>query len=923
MRKPTVLLLAALVTVTGMQSVYGKERLEAVDLRCQYESDALGVDAANPVLSWRLESGKRSVRQSAYQILTASTEQLLEHDRGDLWDTRKVKSAQQNQIVYGGKPLASNREYFWKIRVWDQSGKRSAWSQTARWSTAILKPQEWKANWIGAEWTPGAPLPLFRKSFEISKPIRRAVVHVCGLGQYDLFCDGPKVGDHFLDPAWSAWENAAYYNTFELTEQLSTPGRHALAVMLGKGFYNTKGDRRVHGVKSERPLKLLLQAHLFYADGTEETIVTDDSWRTAPGPVTHSAVVGGEDFDARCEPAGWTGADFDDSKWIAAVVTSGPGGRLTAAVSPPLRKFDIFKPVQVEEPQAGIYVYDFGQNASAIPHLRVRGSAGQTIRLTPAEQRRGMSERRNDGKGLVNQAGVGRPNYFSYTCRGDGAETWTPQFSYTGYQYLQLEGGVPAGSVNPNALPVVEELTSVHVRADLPAAGDFECSNILFNRIDQLISWAVKSNLSHVYTDCPHREKLGWLEVPYLMGPATAARYDVSRYYSKIAYDCMQAQQADGKVPTTAPHYPWFGGGAFDYTPEWGTAAVVVPWQLYQWYGDTTVLQKCYPTMKGFVDYMHKTSTELVPIAGLGDWYDYGHGKPNGAAQFTDPALTAMATFYRCAQVVSQAAKVLGNAQERQTYELLAGQIKEAFNRKWFNGTDAYQHNGSPQASGSMALVLGLAPDENRSAILNNIVADIRQRGNQQTAGDICFWYLLQALTEAGRCDVIYDMTNRTDLGSYGYIVQNGWTSMPEAWDANTGASMNHCMLGHIQQWFMGTVAGIRIDLASTGFERIVIAPEPVGDLTWARGRYDSIRGTISASWKKSEGRFELEVSIPPNMTAEVRLPAAKLQDVFESGKEVKRVKDVKYMGKHNADLVLEIGSGKYDFVVEESGRLF
>jgi hypothetical protein len=342
-----------------------------------------------------------------------------------------------------------------------------------------------------------------------------------------------------------------------------------------------------------------------------------------------------------------------------------------------------------------------------------------------------------------------------------------------------------------------------------------------------------------------------------------------------------------------APAYPAFEGG-FAYTPEWGAAAVVNPWFLYQWYGDRVVLETAYPMMKGFVEYMRQTATDMVPRPGLGDWYDYGHGKAVGASQFTPPELTAMATFYRCARIVADTAGVLGKPEEARQYEALCGQIAEKFNALYFDGKEEYKNFGSPQTANSMALVLGLVPAGKEAAVLERVVADLRQRGNQQTAGDIGFWYLLQALARNGRSDVIQDLVSRMEMGSYGFIVQNGWTSMPEAWDANTGASMNHCMLGHIQEWFQEWVVGIQPDPAAPGFKRFIVRPQWEGNLKRAEGAYDSIRGRIRVAWQREqEGTARLEVTVPTGTTATVHVPLREGHDLKiqrgESGKPLNR----------------------------------
>jgi hypothetical protein len=366
-------------------------------------------------------------------------------------------------------------------------------------------------------------------------------------------------------------------------------------------------------------------------------------------------------------------------------------------------------------------------------------------------------------------------------------------------------------------------------------------------------------------------------------------------------------------VPTVAPAYPKFAGG-FAYTPEWGAAAVILPWQLYLEYGDRAVLSAQYSAMKGFVDYMRKTATQLVPKPGLGDWYDYGHGKPVGASQFTPTELSAMATFYRCARIVQDTAQLLGYSTDHDQYRELATQITRAFNQRYFDGQAEYQNQGSPQTANSMALVLDLVPAGRESAVLGRIIEDIRRRGNQQTAGDIGHWYLLRALARYGRHDVIYDLTTRTNLGSYGFIVNNGWTSMPEAWDANTGASMNHCMLGHIQEWFLGYVAGIQPDPASPGFRHFILAPQPVGQLEWASGSYDSIRGRIVSDWRRQNDRFYYRAVVPPNTSALLYLPTADAASIREDSHPLDRIKGVKFLRMESGAAVLQLGSGQYEF---------
>lgn len=892
-------------------------------LRCEYLQDPPAIEARRPRLSWALHADGRGASQIAYQVVVASSERQVLDGEGDLWDSGKVVSGQSVQVEYGGRALRSGQGCFWRVRVWDQGGRVSGWSRPARWSMGLLEAEDWQAKWIQQIDPAPAdaekeelvksiyPLPIFRKEFEVRPGLRSATVYVSALGHGELFLNGLKVGDRFLDPAWSLYEKTVYYDTFDITEALRE-GENAFGVMLGKGFYNTRGDRRTHFVKAYRPLKMILQARLDYGDGREEWVVSDGSWKYTRGPLTHCAILGGSSCDARLLPEGWCRPGFDDGAWQAAEETGGPGGALTAFTAYPMRTVRVFEPAAVDEPEPGYFVYDFGQNAAAVPRLRVRGPAGGTVRLTPAEQRHGQTGVANNGKGRVNPAGIGRPNYWEYTLRG-GTEKWTPPFTYSGYQYLEVSGAVPAGRPNPGGLPVVEELVSVQVRSTSPRAGTFECSNALFNQTNRLIDWSVQSNMAHVLTDCPQREKLGWLEQSYLMGPSILWNYDAAAFYSKKVRDIRDSQEASGEIFTVAPAFPRFEG-AFQYSPEWGAAGVLLPWQIYQWYGDRRILEENYEMMRRFVDFMQATSDDLIARPGLGDWYDYGHGEPPGLSRLTPETLPATAIFYGCAETVCRAAALLGRADEARAYADLCGQIKARFNEEFFDGRGEYQNSGSPQTANAMALALGLAESGSEAAVLETIVGDLAKRGWQQTAGDIGYHYLVQSLIDAGRSDVIYRIANREEVGSYGYIIRQGWTCLPEAWDATLTSSMNHLMLGHIQQWFQQCLVGIRPDAAGPGFKRFILRPEPVGDVTWCRGSHACLYGTIESDWKLEDGWFVLSTSIPANTTATVYIPAAAGAQVLEGAGPAAEAEGVTFLRMEDGRAVFAVQSGGYRF---------
>lgn len=906
-----------------------KNRTPSIDsLRCEYMTNPLGIDIQIPRLSWVIRSTERGIRQSGYQILVATDEALLQKNIADLWDSGKVSSKKSIHVEYEGKELASHQDCFWKVRIWDQDDNVSDWSPLAHWSMGLMESNAWKARWIQQQNPAPAnaekgeivksiyPLPIFRKEFDIKSDIKSAKVYIAGLGQYELFVNGQKIGSHFLDPAWSVYEKRVYYNTFDITEALQE-GNNAFGVMLGKGFYNTKGDRRIHFVDVYRPLKLILQAYIAYNDGTSQTIISDGSWKYTRGPITHCAILGGSSYDARHLPVGWCRPGFEEDNWLFAEETTGPGGQLQAFTATPMRTVRTFEPITIDEPESGCFVYDFGQNAASILYITVEGKAGQTIRFTPAEQRHGQTGGANNGEGRVDQARVGKPNYWEYTLKGNDPESWSPQFTYTGFQYIEVSGAIPDGRPNTDSRPVIKELVAKQVRNASDQSGTFECSKKPFNDIYNLIDWSLQSNMSHVFTDCPTREKLGWLEQSFLMGPSVLWNYNIGAYYTKIIRDIQDSQGPDGIIYTVAPHYPDFGQwDNFDYSAEWGAAGVYLPRQLYEWYDDRRILEQSYSMMKGFVNYMKVSSEDLITRPGLGDWYDYGHGKGSGYSQFTPDTLTSTAIFYGCADVVSKTAELIGNAEDAEKYRLLCQSIKAKFNETFFDGKDAYQNNGSPQTANAMALILGLTPAAKERAVFKSILTDLKERQYQQTAGDVGFYYLVQVLSDRNRSDVLYHIANRDAIGSYGYIVKQGWTSMPEAWDAALTSSMNHCMLGHIQQWFQQCLAGIRPDPAGPGFKKCIIKPEVVGDIIWCRGTHNSLYGTVQSAWKLEKGQFILDVTIPANTSATVYVPAVNQSDVMEGLNSAVDSDGVYFDRMEAGKAVFKIQSGTYTFKV-------
>ncbi|SMD03631.1 glycoside hydrolase family 78 protein [Pedobacter nyackensis] len=896
-------------------------------LRCEYKADPLGVEAVSPVLSWRLKSTERTVLQSAYQVLVADDLTALMKNTGNVWDSKKVASDNSIQVTYKGRALVAGKTYYWKVRVWDNKGKASAWAPVSKWQMGLLRATDWKnARWIAYEkladsnitalpkdnkkdtYFGSNVLPLLRKNFAVKKPVAKASLFISGLGHFEMSLNGKKQGDHFLDAGWVKYDKEALYVSFDVTGSL-LKGTNTIGVMLGNGFYYVppvKGRFRKSKPSFGYP-KMICRLLIEYKDGTTENIISDKSWKTASGPVTFSSIYGGEDFDARLVQKGWDVPSFNDQHWKQVLIVDGPAA-IRSQEAEPLKIFENFKPQSISKISEKEWIYDLGQNASGIISLKVKGNKGDTIRVYPGELLK-------DGK--VNQKPTGSPFYFEYVLNGEDVETWQPRFTYYGFRYLEVRGAAPKGNKGQTQLPEILELKGLHTRNAAARAGEFTSSNQLFNKTDKLIDWAIKSNMASVFTDCPHREKLGWLEQSHLMVSSVMYNYDVATLSNKVVNDVITSQLDNGLIPEIAPEYIQFtwGGDMFRDSPEWGSTGIILPWYLYKWYGNTEVLRNAYPTMQRYMVYLQTKAESNILKQGLGDWYDIGPERP-GVSQQTPKGVTGTAIYYYNLQLMQKMALLLGKPADAEKYGNLASLVKQAFNTSFFN-RETGQYAAGSQTANAMAIYMELVDPENKTKVLANLIKDIRDRNNALTAGDIGYRYVLRVLEQENRSDVIFDMNSRSDVPGYGYQLAHGATALTESWAALPEVSNNHFMLGHIMEWFYSGLAGIRQEEGSVAFKHIKIYPEPVGDLTSAKGSYTSPYGLIVSDWEKSDQKFELSVTIPTNTTATVYIPATERQQLTESNVVVKDKAGIKLKGYEKGRAVLQIGSGSYTFKVQ------
>jgi hypothetical protein len=741
-----------------------------------------------------------------------------------------------------------------------------------------------RAQWIAppAGMATNGACPIFRKEFVLNQQPSRVWLRIVGLGDFDARVNGQRLADTGMNQPWSQYAKTLYYRDFDITA-LVGQGTNCVGVMLGNSFWNNPNPPPGHynkagpQTKADEPFLLCAEIRCEPASGVAARIGTDETWHLAEGPVVFSHVYGGEDFDMRAQQAGWDRAGFDDHAWQSARKATAPTGKLEPLKCPGIKTFERESPASVKQPAPGVFLYSFPQNTAAQLRVEVAGGKpGDRIRFR-------CGEHKNAQDRLFGGYVVGSD---LITDSGATAHQWV--FFYLGMQFVEVIGAVPEGEANPNKLPVIRRLELVPVRDGLAEAGSFNCSSDLYNRTHQLVDAAIRANMSWVMTDCPHREKLGWLECSYLLEPSFMYRYEGNRWFGKIARDIRDAQEPSGRVLTVAPSYP--AGrfpGAFNWTVEWGAAAVMVPWQHYVWFGDRQILSDNYDMMRRFTDFIGSEAKDGVAPGGLGDWYDYGHGKPPGPSRFTPTELSATATWGLCAQAVSRAAEALGRTDDAKTYAELHARIAADFQRHFQDpATRKLRHNGSPQCANAMALCAGLVPPADRALLIEDIIADLEKRGWQQTPGDIGHVYFIRALAEAGRSDVLHRVYSRTGLGSYGGILAKGLTSLPETWDAMMDGrqSLDHCMLGHVMEWYYGYVGGIRQETNSVGWKEILIAPNP-GSLTSAETAVKTPRGRVVSRWHKDSSTFYLETELPKGVKATAILPSGARKSLA-SGKQ-------------------------------------
>lgn len=901
--------------------------LTVTGLKAEYRTNPLGLDTAKPRLGWILDSDQRDQLQTAYQVLVASSPEKLARNEGDLWDSGQVASRDSVSVAYSGGALCSGQRVCWKVRAWDRTGVPSQFSAPAWWEMALLTPEDWHASWITKK--QGAPIPeeklfddhpapLFRKEFALEKKIARARIYVSGLGYYELHLNGQRVGDQVLDPGWTSYSQRVPYSTYDVTKLLK-PGRNALGVMLGNGWFNPLPLRLWGHLNLREHLtigqpRVILQLRVEFTDGSSQVIASDESWKAADSPILRNSVYLGEVYDARRELSGWDRAGFDDSHWEPAVLAKEPLGPLRAQDAPPIRVTRTLKPVKLTEPKPGVFIFDFGQNFAGWARLHVRGPAGTRVRLRSGELLY-PDGTLNGMTAVCGQIKGGGPNYRyddvgapatafqldEYILRGDGDEVFTPHFTFHGFRYVEVTG-FPGR-------PTLQTLEGLRLNADVAPVGSFRCSNERFNRIQEMVRWTELSNLFSVESDCPHREKFGYGGDIVAAGEMAMLNFDMVRFYAKAVQDLADAVRPNGGFTETAPFVGIAdqGLGGQSGPIGWGTAQPWLLWQLYQYYGDRRLLEEHYENTKRWLALLESCATNRILVNGISD-HESLAPKPQ--------ALTGTGFYFLNAKLFSQIARVLGHDVDADRAAALAEEIKAAFNRKFLQpGVGRYDIG--TQACQAFALYLGLVPPAEHERALKVLVDDIvTGHDGHLTTGIFGTKFMLNALTDLGRADVAARLVDQKTFPGWGYMLEHGATTLWEHWDFSDNTySHNHPMFGSVSEWFYKALAGIRPAPDAVGFDKIIIAPQPVGDVTWVKASYDSVRGRIVSEWTKDRGTLRLRVQIPVNAEGMVVLPAKGADGLAEGGKPIGRAVGVRLVRFEDGKAVLAVGSGRYEFV--------
>ena len=910
MKSLRLLLFLAFICATA-----SSQDLSLYDLTCEHMKNPIGIDVLQPRLTWKIKSTGFNVMQIAYSLRVSTDQRFSQSSL--IWQSDKTASDESVLVSYRGPDLKSGQRYYWQVKIWDNKGRESKWSETAYWEMGLLSQGDWKAKWIELETDTNrySPSPHFRKEFSLSKPILKARIYVTSHGFYELHLNGKKVGDQVFTPGWTSYGKRLQYQVYDVSPLL-IKGNNAIGAVLGDGWYRgTLGWGNNWAVYGKR-LGVLMQLHITYTDGTETMILTDESWKGYNnGALRMNDIYDGETYDATMRLTGWSMPGYNDDNWFSVRIGSYSYDNLIASEGPPVRKIREIKPVKVFRTPKGSLVVDMGQNMVGWVRLKVSGPGGTTVTIRHAEVL--------DKFGEFYTANLRAAKCkLTYTLAGSGEEIYEPRFTFMGFRYVEIDGF-------PGNL-TTENITGVVIHSDMPVTGSYESSNPLLNQLQHNIQWGQRGNFVDVPTDCPQRdERLGWTGDAQAFSRTAAFNFDVSAFFTKWMKDVAADQKQAGEVPHVVPDVLNRQGSATGQTSAgWGDVAVIVPWTMYQVYGDRKLLETQYPSMKRWVEYIRNKAGETYIWKGgsiFGDWLFY-HPPVNNHTEhdgYTDRDFIATAFYAYSVTLLAKSAKELGKTEDEKFYTDLFEKIKNVFNHEYV--TPAGRVGTNSQTSYVLALMFNLLPDNLREKSAQFLVNDIKSRRNHLSTGFLGTPFLCHVLTENGFTNVAYDLLLQESYPSWLYPVRMGATTIWERWDGQKPDStfqdagmnsFNHYAYGAIGDWMYRVSAGI--ETLKPGYRHLLIQPHPVKTLDYSKASFESSCGTIASGWERKDGKIIVRVKIPVNAKATIMLPVDNPDKILESGKTLSLNRNLSNIRIVNNKTAIDSGSGDYIFEFAE-----
>jgi alpha-L-rhamnosidase len=905
------LLFVLLQIIIFFQPVKASGILNVTNLRTDYTVNPVGIGDTQPRLSWEVVSSKRDIMQSAYMVRASLSEMDLLSGKNLIWNSGKIISGQSNQIVYNGAALQSGQRVFWQVTIQDNEGDESGWSEVSFWEMGLLQSSDWQAEWIEPQLEINdsnySSCPMLRDEIEIHKSVKSARAYVTCHGLYEFHINGEKIGNRFFTPGWTSYNKRLQYQVYDVTRNIQS-GKNALGVILGDGWYKGPLTWDYKANNFGNKTGLLLQINIMYTDGTSEIIKSGPEWKSSTGPILMSEIYDGETYDARLEKDGWDKPGYDDSGWSGTIVKDYSKDILTATEGPAVRITQTIKPVKEFKTPNGDLVFDMGQNMVGWVQIKLKGNTGDKITLRHAEVL--------DKEGNIYTANLRKAKQkVEYTFKGSGVEVFQPHFTFQGFRYVAVTNY--PGDISLN------DISGKVIHSDMTPSGNFECSDSLINRLQKNIQWGLRGNFVDVPTDCPQRdERLGWTGDAEVFSPTACFNMDAASFYTKWMKDFTADQLEDGRIPHVIPNILGNDGGG---AAGWADAAIIVPWTVYQNYGDTRILQTQYSCMKDWLNYIKKIAGDSYlwnKNVGFGDWLAFATDRSDYPGATTDKDLIGTAYFYHAADLMQKIASILGNEQDAQEFTALMKNIKEAFQKEFITQNGRLASN--TQTAYALALDFNLIPADMIAPAAKRLADDVNNFGHL-TTGFLGASRISRVLTDNGYTDLAYMLLFRKEYPSWLYPVTKGATTIWERWDGikRNGSfqsdgmnSFNHYAYGAVGKWLYSCVAGIDIDSGSPGYKNIIIDPHITKQLKYAKAEYHSIYGMISSGWTVDNNSTQLNIQVPPNTTADVFMPAGSKDNIFESGKPVEQIKEIQMVQSAGGKIILHIGSGKYNFVI-------